>query len=316
MTAKAQTSSTPSTGSTASAGPDLSSMTLDQLKAYATQQGAAGPDAIGVANDYVAHRQTQFALGPTPKPGQGGMPASGVYDQQIPAQYHEGDQDILFNMDPVVLSQLQASLRNAGLLTAGYVQGYGGDPQTLAAYTQLLTEANETGFTWQQQLQQRLASPQTQAAKAPFVAKAYLKPDPATLKESVRQLMKQVVGPDREPTDAELADMTARLDSLDRRAYDSSTTADRANYDATNAATNADGTPATGALGGGIPATGALGGATVQDVDPTSQLADYMRTAYKPEIQHGQAVVDLSKNRTSLLGSVFAMDSAIKAGGI
>lgn len=274
---------------------------VDAVGPIPTAGGAVtGPKPLGVPEDYVAHRRDDFNIdGPVPGTGIGG-PISGrseAYD--VTPQYTDGMQYSIANMDPVQLSALQASMRNAGLLDADYVSGYGSDPATIAAMAQLMSEANASGYTIDQTLQRRLAAPQVaqkKAAKAPFTASAYLKPDPATLKESVRGLMKSVIGPDREPTEAELDDLTSRLGGMDRQAYDASTAADQANY-------NAD-------------ASGVGGGATVDNVDPSARLTDYLRTAYKPEIDMTKRTTDLAANRDGLLGSVFAIDKAIASPGL
>lgn len=271
-----------------------------------------GLPALGMsAGHLTAIHETPFALGPTPAPGQGGMPASGIYEKSIPPIYFDGDQYVVASMDPVQLAQLQTTMRNAGVLTADYQSGVQGDPATLAAMTELMSEANQTGYTYDQVLQQRLNAPKVpKAPSKPFVADAFLKPDPATLKESVRQLMQQVIGPDRQPSDAELADLTARLGSLDRAQYDAKTVKSKADYEAGAPGTQ-DGAVAT-SLGGDATVPG---GSTVQAVDPSSALADYLRTTYKPEIDMAKGTSDLSKNTGLLQGSFLSLSNAVKSPG-
>lgn len=293
---------------TSGTAPDFTTMSPDQIIAYAKSQ-AGGSAAvgtgkpIGVPEGYTTTRTFTPPAGYKAPVGKDGKPlaeqAQGFTTAAAPPQYFDGAQYSIANLDPVALSQLQEQMRNAGLLKDGYVSGFGGDPATIAAYTELLTEANTTGYTAAQTLQNRLAAPQVAAAKAPkapYTAAAYLKPDPATLRENVRDLMKQVVGPNREPTDAELDDLTGRLDSLDRQAYDASTAADHANYDAS--------------------AAGDPGGAVIANTDPSARLADYLRTTYKPEIDMTKGTADLTANRDGLMGSIFAIDNAIKTPGL
>lgn len=269
---------------------------------------AAGLPALGMSAGHpTAIQHTPFAV-PAMGPGQQGQMASGSYDQSIAPKYFDGDEYLIASMDPVELSQLQVSLRNAGVLQAGYVSGLNSDPGTIAAMKELMSEGNQSGYTWGQVLTQRLNAPQVpKTPTKPYTAPAYLKPDPATLKESVRQLMQQVIGPDRQPTDAELADLTSRLGALDRGRYDATTAQGKANYDAAAAGTQ-EGAVAS-SLGGDATVAG---GSTVQAVDPSSQLADYLRTTYKPEIDMAKGTADLSKNQAALQGSFLSIANAIR----
>lgn len=276
------------------AGPPVASGAVD------------GPAPIGVPSGYSATRRDPFQIdGPVPGTSIGGPISGTAASYQLAAQYHDGDQYSLSSMDPVALSQLQATMRNAGLLDDDYVSGYGDDPATVSGYTQLLAEANQSGYTWQQQLQRRLAQPKVTKAKktAGFVAQPFLKPDPATIRESARALAKQVLGPHRVLSDEEANQLVGAAEGFARQEYDAQTAAQASDFAANQAAADAgDGT------GGG--------GAVVQSVDPSARFAEYFNNRYKPEINMGAERQDLADNRDGLLGSVFAIDQAISSPGL
>jgi hypothetical protein len=212
----------------------------------------------------------------------------------VPARYYEGDDWLPGNLPAAQIRDLQQRMVNAGLIPKGaeYRVGYW-DDVSRQAYRQLLAEANGSGLSAELQLKTR-ENTQQLANQKKYVAPAYLKPSPATMREAVRSAMSTIVGPDHALNDQELDHLTGVLASFDRKHYDATVTADRQGFDA---AQQGDGG----------------GGGTVQDVDPAAAFDDYLRTRYKPEIQRNEGVADMAASRNNLLAGVFSLDKAIGA---
>lgn len=212
-------------------------------------------------------------------------PAGGIGPYRIVApRYFEGDEFVPASLPGPKIAELQRQLAAAGLLKE-YVNGYW-DGASQAAYATLLGEANASGYTYEQQMRQRAnaAAEDRQVRRA-----ARLKPDPATLRLNAKALVKQTVG--RDATDEEIVHLSGVLDSFTKQADE----ADLANEDA-----------AAAALAAGQPAPGG------QQVDPQARFEEYLSDRYRPEIQMREGVADLSQSRENLMGSIFAIDQAVR----
>lgn len=249
-----------------------------QVASAAAQVGDASLSSpIGVPPDYVVTRDQLEIRDPF------GSVAQKAKHEQITPRYFDGDDWAPASLPPVKIRQLQQDMIAAGLIPKGaeYRIGYWDDTSRLA-YRQLLGEANGSGFSARQQLMMRQNTEDTNRKTETAV---YLRPDPATVRGNVRQLMRSYLGEDREPSSKELEALGATFEQFNRQAFNAQVAAD-------------------------VAQTAGTGG-TVQDVDPSAQFEEFFRQRYQPEIQHQRDVVDMSKSRESLLGNVFALDQYI-----
>ncbi len=77
--------------------------------------------------------------------------------QSVKARYYQGDEwTQIAGLAPEYLAQIQTSMVQAGILKPGKFVHGAPDPTTRKAVTELLTEANGAGMTWQDYLHQRL----------------------------------------------------------------------------------------------------------------------------------------------------------------
>lgn len=254
----------------------------DEIKAAGPPVGVAGAlPPIGVPPGYVADRPANYVE----------LDAPGT-----PARYYEGDDLLPANLPPLQIRELQQRMVAAGLIPRGteFRDGYW-DPVSLAAYRQLLTEANGSGLTAEQQLRVRMNT--TVTNRPQFQAPAHLKPDPATLRENVRTLMSSVMGQDREPTAEELDHLVGVLQSYDSSAQANAQAAARAEFDAQQTAAE----------------TGVYTPPEVQQVDTAARFSEYFRQRYRPEIERREGIADLAAGRELLGSSIFAIDQMIGA---
>jgi hypothetical protein len=255
---------------------------LQAIAAAAATGSASEVQPIGVPPGYEVERP---AAGPS-APGK---------VQQVPARYFDGDEWLPgATLRSSEIADLQRQMVAAGLIPRGteYRNGYW-DDVTRAGYRALLAESNGSGLTAQQQL--RVRQDTAAANRTPFQAPTRLRPDPARLRENVRDLFSTVVGGDREPTTGELDELTAAFTKFDQDAYTSNVAGARAEYDAAQAA--ADG--------------GTYTAPAVQNVDASARFEEFFRDRYRPEIDMRRGITDLSNGRENLQGSIFAIDQAI-----
>lgn len=193
------------------------------------------------------------------------------------ARYFEGDEfALLAGIPPEQIEELQYRMRAAGLIgkNDSYLQGRL-DDTTIAAFAQVLSHANRTGMNPEMALQD--LSTAQRIGQTEEVA-PYLTPDPAAVRQGVKQTVSSILR--RDVTEDELPALMQQYLSYDRQGYDADVAA----------------STATG---------------TVQDVDPAARFVDYLEQRYRPEIERGKGIVDLSANQENLMGSIFSMDRAI-----
>ncbi len=193
-------------------------------------------------------------------------------------RYHLG-----FDWSPASWDASRRVVLKDSLVRAGYLdpdQQAGGATWAFAeasAMAALADEANGIGTTWNQQLAKVAANP-SEAAKRrakgragadrrPFVAPAFLKPDMATLTQSVKQSIRQRLG--REPTGTEMGELVETLGVDFRAEFGAQVAALRSEFDATTRAIDTDEPQAAG---------------TVQSVNPAARFAEHFDQRFAGEI--------------------------------
>ena len=265
-----------------------SSLFEQAMQAFEAELGAGGGDddrlPIGVPEEFRANVPTDRAS----------MSANAAdrwpERQSVPPRYFEDYEYTPANLPPVERSALQERLVAAGLIAPGqqYLNGEW-DDVSVGAFSGLLALSNRNGFTWDQQL--KVLENTTPANRPQFEAQAFLRPDPAATRQSIRSLMREMVGEDRDPSPDELTRLTSVFESFQQQAHDAATAAGRAAFDAQQ--------------------EGEAAPAVVQDVDPVARFQEYMQDKYAPEVRSRQGVLDVAANRQGMLGSVFATQEAV-----
>lgn len=271
---------TTTTGQPATTG-GLMAQVLATFEAELAGAGGAEERApIGVPEGYVATQQNRV--------GQTADARSRTH--AIPPRYREDFEFTPATMPPAQIEALQHDLVAAGLIPRGstYLNGIW-DDVSVSAFTGLLSLANRSGFTWQQQLR---VLENTEVANRPqFESQPFLRPDPASTRLSIRSLMREMVGEDRDPSPEELASLTSTFESFSRQQHGAAEAAQRAAFDAQQS---------------GEPAP-----SVVQAVDPSARFQEFMEAKYAPEIRSREGVLDMTQAREGLMASVFGTQQAV-----
>ena len=134
----------------------------------------------------------------------------------------------------------------------------------------------------------------------PFIAPTFLKPDFDSLKQGVKQSMREQLR--REPTDSEMRELTSWLDAEYRAQYDVQTQGLRGEYDARVAAFQSD------AYEAGQPTYGS--GGELRDVDPTAGYAEEFEDKFSGEldlIKRNESTLDAQVRTGAAIGKLTAM---------
>jgi hypothetical protein len=294
--------------------PPDSPTTIEQyLETYIEKWEAEGPRPIGVPFDFVASRKVPL----TTDPAFFADIRSGRFDtprtEAVEPQYFEGDELAPQSLDPAAIIHLQKRLVAAGLMDEGdYYAGYWTDV-TAAAYKTVLGVANTNGTTPTVALTELIRTlPQSvkdQRARAKqlekFQADPYIKPDYATLVQRVKGVFRSDVG--RDPTAAELSELTRVAGGFDRQSFDAFTEEQRFAFN------RAQGITPPALTIGGPPAT-PVGTPTFQDVDPAARFREFFERRFKPEIDRLASLDDVRRNTNNVFASLRTMSSLVGGG--
>ncbi len=263
----------------------------------------AGPRPIGVPFDFVASKEVRVGLGATRE----GDPTR---IQTFEPQYFEGDELAPQSLDPAAIIHLQKRLVAAGLMDEGdYYAGYWTEVSE-AAYKKVLGVANTNGTTATVALSELIRTlPQSvkdQRARAKqlekFQAPPYIEPDYATLAQDVKTTMRTRLR--RDPTAAEMLELTRTMGGFDRQDFDAFTDAQRFAFN------RAQGIQPPVLSIGGPPAT-PVGTPTFQDVDPVARFRELFERRYKPEIDRLVSLDEVRRNTTNVFASLRTMSSLV-----
>lgn len=257
------------------------------------QQVPAGPAPVGVPRDFVAQRNVGgFAGSPT----QGPTPDSTL---DIDPRYFDGDEWSPAGQSPEEIARIQSRLEAAGLLNPDSYWAGTWDDQTVAAYRSALGMANASGRSVDAQIARLVATlpesvkEQRRRAEAAetFQAPPYMRPDPDTLAQDVKDIFRSRLG--REPTPEDLAWGIQGLGADFRAQYEAQVAAARAEFDAGQA------------LEPGV------GGGAFQSVDPVSSFRERLEQRFGPEIDRLAALPEVRDNMNNVYASLRTMGSLI-----
>lgn len=285
---------------------------IAQLEAtIADYQAAAlaGRRPIGVPDNYVAMRTERVR----PQAGSarfgpviddvGALPGRGrQVSRGIQPRYFEGDQFSPAGQSPERIAQIQAQLVAAGLLEEGeYWAGFW-DAATSDAYKSVLGFANQSGLNADEtirRLQETLPDSIKDArarkkAMETFQAPPFIKPDPATIAQDVKEAFRRRLG--RDPTPDDLAEMAGVLGSAYREAYEVEVAAQRAAFDAARRAGETGEPQSVG---------------TFQGVDPIARFQEEFERRYRPELARFESLEDVRMNQANVFASLRNMSALI-----
>ncbi|MGV2384529.1 MAG UNVERIFIED_CONTAM: hypothetical protein LOD86_04590 [Thermobifida fusca] len=177
-----------------------------------------GPPGIKLPRGWTAVREIQMhTMGP-------GGPQDGTTLAEFPARYY-ADDALVAPVPTEQIPELQEAFIAAGLLEEGSFWSGVWDAETIKAYTTVLGYANLWGMTWDsalQRIQQAHAKLQqdqeNKKTVSEIIAETYVQPDYATLAQEVKSMFRQRLR--REPTEQELAELTAALGGWYRASFD------------------------------------------------------------------------------------------------
>ena len=274
------------------------------------------PRPIGVPLDFVASRE-----GPV-----GNIDRLGTVN--VPPRYFEGDEFDPASLDPNLIIRWQKRLVAAGLIDEGeYTPGYW-DDLSMAAYKKVLGYANlnaQTDLEAVDRLIQTLPQSVKDArAKAKqlevFSEPPYITPDYATLAQGVKGYFRERMG--RDPTDAELSELTGMMNSLYRQQFDVGVEADRIVFEGgaesvtppalTFGQPLPEGQPPALSFGG-RPAT-PVGSRVLQGVDPEARFLELFEKRFKPEVDRLDSLSEVRRNANNVFNSLRTMTSLIGGG--
>ena len=239
--------------------------------------GRPGPETVREGQPFF-EPEGSFQPGRVPgeAPGQARGAREGRRDTR--QRYHLG-----FDSSPASWAPSRRIILKDSLVQAGYLdpdQMTGGATWAfpeMSAMALLADEANGIGDPWQIQLDRvknnpseaakRRAKGRAGADRRPFVAPAFLKPDMATLSQSVKQSVRQRLG--REPTSLEMGELIETLGVDFRAEFGAQVAALRSEFDATTRAIETDEPQAAG---------------TVQSVNPAARFAEHFDERFAGEI--------------------------------
>lgn len=178
-----------------------------------------GPPGIGLPRGWSAVREVE--LHPADRARFGGAESTQV---EVPARYY-ADDALVAPVPTEQVPELQEAFVAAGLLEEGSFWAGVWDAETIKAYTTVLGYANLWGMTWEsalQRMEQAHAKLQedreTKKTVSEIIAETYVQPDYATLAQEVKSMFRQRLR--REPTEQELAELTAALGGWYRASFD------------------------------------------------------------------------------------------------
>jgi len=178
-----------------------------------------GPPGISLPRGWTAVREVE--LHPADRARFGG---AGTTQVEVPARYY-ADDALVAPVPTEQIPELQEAFIAAGLLEEGSFWSGVWDAQTIKAYTTVLGYANLWGMTWESALQRmeqahaKLQQDQENKKTASeIIAETYVQPDYATLAQEVKSMFRQRLR--REPTEQELAELTAALGGWYRASFD------------------------------------------------------------------------------------------------
>ena len=262
-----------------------------------------GPRPIGVPLDFVPTKESQIDQ-PDQFPTRDG-PVTGLERGEV--RYFEGDELAPASLDSVQIARLQSRLVKAGVLNEDqYYAGYW-DDVTRDAYKTVLGLANRTpNMDATGMIDLMIANPKKiDAADADkFREPPFLKPDYATLAQDVKTTMRTRLR--REPTAAEMAELTRVMGGFYRQQFDVLTEADRIMF---------EGDPVTadnvirpmGVVSGGL----TVAPTELQDVDPAARFRELFDQRFKPEIDRLDSLAEVRRNTTNVFESLRTMSSLV-----
>lgn len=168
------------------------------------------------------------------------------------------------------------------------------DKDTRNGVETLLTLSNAAGTTWQAtigRLQQLKDAGQLDPSGGEFTEPAYLPPDYASLAQTVKQTVRSTLG--RDPSDDEIAELSAQLQGFDYSAFQAEVDAERAQFETQQAG------------GGTVPQTG-------RQVDTASRFRELIESKYGDELAFNQRREEGAENRQLTLGAVGTIDRIIQ----
>ena len=181
-----------------------------------------GPPGISLPRGWTAVREVE--LHPADRARFGGAGATQV---EVPARYY-ADDALVAPVPTEQIPELQEALIAAGLLEEGSFWSGVWDAETIKAYTTVLGYANLWGMTWDAalqrmeqahaKLQQDREDQEKKKTVSEIIAETYVQPDYATLAQEVKSMFRQRLR--REPTEQELAELTAALGGWYRASFD------------------------------------------------------------------------------------------------
>src|SRR5690606_6820265 len=148
----------------------------------------------------------------------------GTTQIEVPARYY-ADDALVAPVPTEQIPELQEAFIAAGLLEEGSFWSGVWDAETIKAYTTVLGYANLWGMTWDSALQRieqahaKLQQDQeNKKTVSEIIAETYVQPDYATLAQEVKSMFRQRLR--REPTEQELAELTAAVGGWYRASFD------------------------------------------------------------------------------------------------
>lgn len=210
---------------------------------------------------------------------------------RVPPRYFEGAELAPATRSPEDIARLQHELVDAGLLKPGSYWVGMWDFSSQDAYATALAYANQRGETVGQTLTFMASLPPSERPnQTGFVREAFIRPDPATLREAVRAGFRSTLG--RDPRPDELEEWAAELLGLESASHER-----EQDILAAQAAASATG---AGTLPGG------------EFIDPVARFQDLLEQRYQPEIERRREVATLDVARESLFQSLITMGSMVE----
>ena len=265
---------------------------------------APGPRPIGVPADFVASRQVPDALGAT-------RPGDPTRVQTFEPQYFEGDELAPASLDGTVIARLQKRLVAAGLLKEDdYYSGYW-DDLTAAAYKKALGYSNQSPGLDVSATIDELIRTLPQSVKDArdldkFAEPPFLKADIATLAQKVKTTLRNELG--RDPTAAELAELTGAMRGFRREGFDAFVESERAAFNKDRGIVDPSRIVAPmGVVSGGL----TVEPQTLQDVDPAARFQEFFEKRFKPEIDRLDSLGEVRRNANNVFASLRTMSSLV-----
>jgi hypothetical protein len=268
------------------------------IEIWATEHALLRGPPIGVPEGFAARRDIR--LDPADRVLFEGRPESA--EVEVEPRYFEGDEWNLAGLPPEEVVVWQRRLVDAGLMEPdSYHPGVWTDIDA-GALRIALGAANGSGAAVDDQLDDMASNLPLSVVEArrrkelerQFQAPPYLAPDYTTLAQDVKAAVRQRLR--RDPTEQEMAELTAAMSGFYRADYEAEVAALRSAFDAE---------------GQGLATGQAVTPGTVTDLDPASMFRQLFDQRFGPEMEFAEGQQENLRNTANVLDSLRTLGNMV-----